>query len=80
MKKIPQNAAIETLQYIMRPDQKLIIKDRANMYDTGKVVFDDVNKNLIGYDYAKIMKSKIRDIGIQDDAIVLTIEMSNDEY
>lgn len=67
MKRIPQNIAVQTLSYILRPNQLIRIVDFPNLYDcseniNGEVVFDDEVSCLNSWKYGKILSSKIHEI------------------
>ncbi len=50
------------------------------MYDTGEVVFSDECHKLCHYQYDKYVRSRIRDLYVENDTLVLTIETCNESY
>lgn len=80
MKKIYHDIAIEALILITRPNTHITVIDRKNMYDNGKIVFSNECHKLCHYDYAKIVRSRIRDLYAEDDKIIITIETCNEDF
>lgn len=80
MKRIPQDAAIQTLLYVIRPDTHIKVIDRLNMYDQGNVVYDGLKSKFDGVEYAKYHRSKVHSIELKDDVLILTIETAYEQY
>lgn len=80
MKRIPQDAAIETLLYVIRPDTHIKVIDRLNMYDQGNIVYDGLKSKFDNYEYSKYHRSKVHGIELKDDTLILIIETANDKY
>jgi murein L,D-transpeptidase YafK len=85
MKRIPQNMAVQTLSYVLRPDEFIKVIDYPNIYDcsegrNGTVVFEGVVGALNSWEYAKICASKIHEVFPVTDILVLKIVTNADRY
>lgn len=89
MKRIPQNTAVQTISYILKPNQLLTIIDYPSLYEcaedkNGKVIFDDEAGVLFSYKYAKLNSTKVHGIMSKQtacgDVLILKVVMCTDEY
>ncbi len=80
MKKIFHDVGIEALILVTKPSTHITVIDRKNMYDNGDIVFDDECHKLCHYQYDKYVRSRIRDLYVENDTLVLTIETCNESY
>lgn len=80
MKKVFHDIAVEALILITKPSTHITVIDRKNMFDTGEIVFSDECHKLCHYDYTKITRSMIRDLYVEDNKLIITVETCNEKF
>ena len=85
MKRIANNVAVATVLYTISGLQAVKIIDYPTQYDcsickNGEVVFDGLEKDLLGYKMIKYTHAKVEGIRIENGTIVFDVCTKYEEY
>ena len=85
MKRVYEKTPVQTLLYAYSPIARLVILDRSRVWDSSpNIVFDGQARELMTgssvVNAYKLLHSAVREISVNDGALVLTIQTSADEY
>lgn len=89
MKRIYENVPVQTITYILSPDQKVEVRDYSHTPSPWE--YNDKTKYtekysgladglIVSYNMGKVMASKLVNLFIDGDTLILGICMAYDEY